>query len=681
MGCPAAPAHARVLYHESFERLPREWYIIPGAHSSWQTLELSSLSYGSAPPSLHMRMLPATLNYQLTSPAIPLEHLDADYTFQFRLRVVSPGSPLRIEVVVIDSSGQWLSRRAFLDLSGENQDSLRSYQFSFHGAERPGAGYCRLFVGLPYSKLYHEGEIWIDDVELRSGHEWAPPEIYLKPRSVEPGEVVGLHASCAATSATLTVYREGASRVPVHGPTSISGLSQQPVGPESWRTGAGWPVAASIPTEADWPSGVYIVHLDDGRVSVWAPFVVRGRGDEGPLLVILPTHTDQAYNDWGGRSFYSDPPSPEISFHRPTQSSFYSGPVHLVRFLEREGIGYAVASDDDLHHRPEILSRYSGVALTWHSEYWSRAMREGVEDYIATGGSILSFSGNTCWWQTRVEGDRLVCYKYEAGRDPCWRSDPALVTTHWDEPPLYDPPTRFLGLSWREGGMVNHETSSSCPCTWDWLSGHGGYTLDLPEHWVFAGVAPEDSARFGYPFAIVGYEVDGAPVRWVDGRPEFLPEGGTPDGFEILGHARCWNRYRADSAGVGLMCIRDFGSSFVFNGGTTGWCFGLPRDPAVQGVTRNLIRRLEQLPRGRRPAGRIEIFPNPTTERVQLRVTGEPRPGRFEIYSASGRLLGSSILHRTSALLLVDEAGDALPSGVYLIRVKGIGAARLVKLR
>ena len=40
-----------------------------------------------------------------------------------------------------------------------------------------------------------------------------------------------------------------------------------------------------------------------------------------------------------------------------------------------------------------------------HDEYWSRGMRDTVEAFIAGGGNAAFFSGNTSFWQVRLEGD------------------------------------------------------------------------------------------------------------------------------------------------------------------------------------------------------------------------------------------------------------------------------------
>jgi len=376
-----------------------------------------------------------------------------------------------------------------------------------------------------------------------------------------------------------------------------------------------------------------------------------------------------------------------LSFERPTEHRYkgaYHVPIQLVRWLHRETIGYAMAADDDLHDQPELLDMYPALVLCWHSEYWSGEMRRNVETFIDRGGSLVSLSGNTCWWQTRIaETDdpvepgssrRLVCYKTRALRhDPYVDIDPGRVTTLWDSPPFNNPATDFLGLSWRQGGMVNSSRRSDCPCEFDWLEGHGGYTAYRTDHWIFEGTGAAEGDVIGREYAFVGYEVDGARIVWQDGRPIIDPEGGTPTDFEILGHAPCWNFYNTDGLGVGLMAVRESGRGFVFNGGTTGWCWGLAADPIVQRITRNLIDRAARyVPSS---DSEIHLYPSPTRSQVTLELRGGEHPDRVDIYSASGQWITRTGVKRIGSRLSVatwdftDRRGMRLPAGVYYLSV------------
>lgn len=700
-------AGAKTLFQEDFQDadptsgLPSGWGLRPPAHAPFFSTSCDSEEFGLTAPALRVDVPLNVLNYYICSPRILLPHLDEYYTLELSLRIDQPDAPFVVEMILRDSENGWIDSRRILDLPGEEQDTLRTYRASFRPAEMEGWGSCIIALGLPYTKVLREGRFWLDDVQLREGREVATLEAYVRPGTVAPGEDLEVCVSAARETAVMEVFLEAESPVTMLAATELTGLAEQPIPPEVWRQGCRWPAATTVAVGADWPSGLYRVRIDDGDRSVSAFFIVRGQGTEGPVLVILPTHTEQAYNRWGGKSFYVGP-TLEVSFDRPFDNytiGAYMVPIHLLRWLWREGIGHGVAGDDDLHDRPEMLADYAGIIIPGHSEYWTGAMRSTVERYIDGGGSVMCLSGNTCWWQTRITEEpasdglgvdrRLVCYKYSAGMDPYWNSDPSLVTTRWDESPLFNPSTRFLGLSWRYGGHVNWSVSYNCPCPYDWLTGHGGYQVFHTDHWVFAGTGIQEGETFGQSLAIVGYEVDGAPIEWIQKGPVVLPQGGTPAHFRVLGLAPCWNYLGEDEegSGVALMGIMEQGQSFVFNGGTTGWCWGLAGDPMVQQVTRNLITHLGAPPSARPVYARPHVYPNPCRRGLSIEVCSETPVRRVRIYDVSGRRVGTPTLEWLSPVRsrgqwdLRNESGIALPAGIYHARVEGGGTRSFVVIR
>jgi hypothetical protein len=191
-----------------------------------------------------------------------------------------------------------------------------------------------------------------------------------------------------------------------------------------------------------------------------------------------------------------------------------------------------------------------------------------------------------------------------------------------------------------------------------------------------------DGDTLGRGAAIVGYEVDGAPIGWSEGRPAILPGGGTPERFEVLGMAPCWNQYRPDSTGTALMGIIDSGESFVWNSGTTGWCWGLAADPAVQRITKNLIDRLPRDPPRLAARPMIRVFPNPARGTVIVDFAGGTPSPSVDVFSPAGRRVANLRVFafgegRTHAIWSFhDGEGRDLPTGVYWIRAReGITAA------
>jgi len=58
-------------------------------------------------------------------------------------------------------------------------------------------------------------------------------------------------------------------------------------------------------------------------------------------------------------------------------------------------------------------ARYTLVVSAGHHEYWSRPMRDNVKAYLAAGGNVATFSGNTCFRDIQFQfvGDDIRIYK------------------------------------------------------------------------------------------------------------------------------------------------------------------------------------------------------------------------------------------------------------------------------
>lgn len=75
-------------------------------------------------------------------------------------------------------------------------------------------------------------------------------------------------------------------------------------------------------------------------------------------------------------------------------------------------------------------------------------MRDTVERFLGGGGNIAFLTGNTCWWQFRLEDDgrTFVCYR-DATEDPLAGIDNAHVTVEWSSAPVNRPENILTGTS------------------------------------------------------------------------------------------------------------------------------------------------------------------------------------------------------------------------------------------
>jgi hypothetical protein len=499
-------------------------------------------------------------------------------------------------------------------------------------------------------------------------------EGYPTQQSYLAGEPVAFHCSSTTAAFGVEVARVGATREVVWRCDGIAG-AVQPVPPLAYATGCGWPVTFTIPTDASWRSGFYEVTLSADGVE--APegishsfFVVRPHPDSTArrILLVLATNTYNAYNKWGGSCFYTG--ATTLSFQRPIERGFLTRPEadfdgrvasiepggdpghhrlldyleqhkypmwsassgwhnwerRFVRWAESNGFVIDVAVNSDLERHPDVLDGCALVVSVGHDEYWSSAMRDTLDTFVAVGGNHAIFSGNTSFWQVRLENDgaTMVCFKGQAARhDPVMGTpDQHLLTSFWSDPAIGRPETTTIGLTFSRGGYarIGRGTPRSS----------GAFTVYRPNHWAFDGTDLCYGDALGLGSYIVGYEVDGCAFTLHQGLPVPTHADGSPESLTILATAPArllsqtddyseipaalW----ADPSGPGdlegvatglfgdaspentakiahgsavIACFTR-GAGTVFNAGTTDWSYGLDHDATVQRVTANVLRHL-----------------------------------------------------------------------------------------
>jgi hypothetical protein len=432
-------------------------------------------------------------------------------------------------------------------------------------------------------------------------------EFYTDRLSYRPGEEVGLCVSTTAPAFQLEIARIGAERRVVHRSAGLPGQSHA-VPPDASARGCRWPVGHRFTIPTDWKSGYYEVRLRAataaGKEIEKAGFLVvrpLEPGKHARILWQLCTNTYNAYCNWGGYSLYAyngrhKVQGRRVSFDRPIAGEFARWELDFAKWAERAGyvIDYCVNSDLEFH--PELLDHYKLVLSVGHDEYWSSPMRDHLEHFIAKGGNVAFFSGNTCCWQVRSEdvGRALACWKQSFGDDPYYaRGDHKLLSTLWSHYLVGRPENQLTGVGFLWGGY--HRSHGQ------YMEGSGAYTVYRPDHWLFQGSGLNAGATFGGKYHIVGYECDGCEMILRDGLPYPTHKDGTPRDFEILatGPARwhpddCewyeqWQHGREGHAVVGTYSR----GGTVVTVGSTDWSHGLRGgDPAVEKITRNVLDKL-----------------------------------------------------------------------------------------
>ena len=478
---------------------------------------------------------------------------------------------------------------------------------------------------------------------------------YCWPQSAKANEEIVVYCHTEAKSFQYEIVRQGIEDKTVLSETNISGRTQN-IADNIAEQGCDWDPTFVISIDPDWRAGLYLVRLEDsdGRQTE-AFFVVRAVEPTDAMLV-LSTSTWNAYNTWGGLSYYTG--GYVVSPMRPLQPGFltktepyrnriarfkqwtsedreaFFGSGYdpwtmaagwsnwerlFVNWAEQEGYNLNYAVSQDLDQYPNLLDGHPVYISVGHDEYWSAAMRDTVEKYIDSGGNAAFFSGNTSFWQARFNGDyrQMTSYKCQIKDDPVYHPEHApTLSTMWCDPLVGRPESEMTGVSFTRGGYAHMPNAPD---------GTGGYSICQPNHWVFQGTSLRSGDTLGGEEIIVGYECDGCEFKNESGKLVPTYEDDTPKGFEILGTApaHLWETQEAPGqlaenyigelnwvaeriGGADTPAIRERfasgnavmgtfrrGAGEVFTSGCTDWAYGLTNE-MVSRVTNNILSRFIQ---------------------------------------------------------------------------------------
>ena len=270
-------------------------------------------------------------------------------------------------------------------------------------------------------------------LESRPVENKAELEGYLDAPSYFPGDKVTMYIHTLAGKFSFFIARLGAHETPLDVVEDVAGYPQD-YRTDSYAKGPHWKATYSYTLPSDLPSGLYAFKLvteinERAGNPYYIPFVVKGRKGPGmPSIVVMSnTLTWEAYNSWGGGSFYKgskrnpqDSLETIINLMRPSESTCHNSPEghtgcaekHTGAFLDQNKYAFHEISNLDLHYDPKALVGYNLLIINTHSEYWTTEMFDHLEAFLKGGGSVLNISGNVLWWKVTLRDDQVECQKF-----------------------------------------------------------------------------------------------------------------------------------------------------------------------------------------------------------------------------------------------------------------------------
>nr|WP_051244530.1 DUF4082 domain-containing protein [Azohydromonas australica] len=367
-------------------------------------------------------------------------------------------------------------------------------------------------------------------------------------------------------------------------------------------------------------SGIYIARLvraDTGGAS-HIVFVVRDDASTSDLVFQTSDTTWQAYNTYGGGSFYSGGlntgagRSYKLSYNRPFntrsvdngQDWVFNAEYPMVRWLEANGYDVSYISGIDTDRAGTVpggrLLNHKVFLSVGHDEYWSGAQRSHVEAARDKGVNLAFFSGNEVFWKTRWEASidgsntpyrTLVSYKETHANA---KIDPTAAWTGTWRDPRFSPPS--------DGGRPENALTGTLFMA---NNTDEGYSITVPQpegqlrFWRHTSVASLGSGQSAtLPAGVLGYEWDSD-----------LDNGARPPGLIRLSQSTITSSkqfvlqdhgstYAPGTLTHYLTLYKHSSGARVFGGGTVQWAWGLdanhdragtPADARMQQATVNLF--------------------------------------------------------------------------------------------
>lgn len=390
-----------------------------------------------------------------------------------------------------------------------------------------------------------------------------PLEGYANQASIAADQSVDLYVSTTAKRWRVTAYRmgwyggkQGASVWQSGWQPGRAQAKPQTVGSTHTPT-APWKKSLTVTTQG-WRPGSYLLRLEGSGHASFVPLVIRSASTQGRLVLVAPSTTWHAYNDWGGRNLYWGPAGKgdtanrarAVSYDRPYvyhhgSSEFLPRMLPVVSLAERLKLDLAYVDDVDLHRDPHLLDGARGVISMGHDEYYSNEMRANLTRARNAGTNLAFLGANSVYRRIRLESTSLgknrleVNYK-DPAEDPVSRTNPNRTTADWPSPPKADPESSLTG--------------SAYAC----FPASGDLVVALPKSWVFTHTGLKAGGRLP---GILGPEFDAVTAGTP--KPQLMDVVmRSPVACGAYSHADA--TYYTTKSGAG-----------VFNTGTMNWVAGL----------------------------------------------------------------------------------------------------------
>lgn len=232
-------------------------------------------------------------------------------------------------------------------------------------------------------------------------------------------------------------------------------------------------------------------------------------------------------------------------------SHLYRGELCLLRSLDKLGIPYSVASDEDVENFDINKSSTKIVFFNTHSEYWSDLGISALNNLISRGISVAFLSGNNIY--RRVQ-----------------RTESGLQVI--DQMVNIDETARLIGAGY---DALGYQTFA-------------GYRVIEPDHWLFSNCSElQSNGYFG--------RGDGTSAHPGGSGHETDKIRPSSEGFQLLAMGE------NAEGGASMVCKDLPGGGFVFNASSVSFTAMLEADASLPQLIENMVERALGQPKSLEP--------------------------------------------------------------------------------
>ena len=415
---------------------------------------------------------------------------------------------------------------------------------------------------------------------------------YLSAQSILPGSPLQAFITCKASTFSIELFRMG-----FYNGDEAQSIWQSETLPCQTQSApkfknyaqpiaANWKSSLEIPTEKLTP-GFYLAKIvASDKSASFMSMVIRSETTNNRVVMVMPTMTSLAYNNWAKYSAYTSPTgftsrARLLSFNLPQQWGYGSGLyLHYVHPLlvvaSQTGIDLAFVSDVDIASDPTLLNGARAYVSPGHDEYWTSSERLNVIAARDKGTNLLFMGANVAYWRVRLT-------KAARGENPVME----IYKSSSADPNKTEPTIRFRDVNLPE----SHLTGLEYKC----FPAAGKMKIKDPTSWVFQGTGVSSTSEIE---TVIGPEIDSLPrVNSFDGKITILTESAVACGDQSKARHKVKTQM--------ILGISPNGAG-TFSVGTMNWVVrGLKssakkeiRDFTVQ-VTSNVLKAAAQGPLGK----------------------------------------------------------------------------------